>query len=339
MMRVLHLLATPSYSGPAQAVLTLARGQRAAGCEVHIQCDLKRRTALSEELLLPHLLKNQFVPDEHLELSVKSTPWAMLRDARWFSRQRFDVVHAHMSHDHLLSRVFPIRGATYIRSFHKPPAARGWIPFAHGYTVPSARYLPLPRRAPVLALPALLEVEVQPPVPSARSVRSSPRLGMISSFQKSRRHELGLKAFARIHAENPSSELWLLGDGALESQLRAQVGALRLNDSVKFLGYQPRQQFFELVGQLDEVWILGLGNDFAGRAALEARACGARVLTVDEGALGDWADAVVEPTVESIVAAALKFPVRSLPLPSSGGTVAELLEFYASASRSREASA
>ena len=61
-----------------------------------------------------------------------------------------------------------------------------------------------------------------------------------------------------------------------------------------FAGYQEGPAFVRWLQALDEVWILGLGNDWSGRAAAQARACGVRVVAVREGALERLADAVVE---------------------------------------------
>src|SRR5439155_19175885 len=91
----------------------------------------------------------------------------------------------------------------------------------------------------------------------------------------------------------PTARLVLTGDGELEPELRSIVSALGLEGSVTFAGYQRAESFVRWLQALDEVWVLGLGNDYSGRAAAQARACGVKVVAVDEGALASLADALV----------------------------------------------
>ena len=113
---------------------------------------------------------------------------------------------------------------------------------------------------------------------------------MVSTFKESRNHRLGLKAFAEFHRFNPNSELILIGDGVEEDDLRKLVSDLNLKDSVLFTGYLQEFEFVNYLQGLDLVWILGLGNDWAARAAAQAKACHIKVMAVDDGALSSYAD-------------------------------------------------
>ena len=53
-MKILHLLASPVWSGPAEPVALLAAAQRALGHDVRVAIDRKRLLVSSEELALPH---------------------------------------------------------------------------------------------------------------------------------------------------------------------------------------------------------------------------------------------------------------------------------------------
>ena len=54
-MKILHLLASPTFSGPAENVLGLALAQRELGHEVSVAVDRKRTVVTSEELFVPKL--------------------------------------------------------------------------------------------------------------------------------------------------------------------------------------------------------------------------------------------------------------------------------------------
>ncbi|NOK06461.1 MULTISPECIES: glycosyltransferase [Myxococcus] len=340
-MRILHLLASPFYSGPAENVALLAQAQRAAGHDVTVAVDRRRKEVLAEEPAAPRFEELGLLDEGGLELSVKSPPWRMWRDLRRLKARTVDVVHSHFSHDHLLARWGRPSGAILVRSLHAPRSLRSSLPAADAYTVPASALLPrlLEKGATAQVLPALVDARFQP-APDARSLRAelglegTPVIGMVSTFQPSRRHVVGVDAFALYRKQRPEARLVLVGDGGLLEQTRKQVQDLGLADAVTFAGYQQGDAFARWLRALDEVWLLGLGNDWSARAAAQARACGVRVVAVDEGALSDLADVRVEtPTPDAVVAAALsdqRAPVRH---PTNEQIAAEVLALYARARR------
>jgi glycosyltransferase involved in cell wall biosynthesis len=331
-VKILHLLASPFFTGPADAVSQLALAQRALGHEVFIAVDRKRALTTSEELIVPRLEAMQLLSPAELELSVKSSPLTMLRDVMVLRGLSLDVVHSHFSHDHTLARLGRPPRSTLIRSLHAPRSVRWTMPAADGFTVPMhslGRKL-LGKR--VLVLPALVDAAFTP-APDRATLRASlglptqgRLLGMVSTFQPSRRHQLGLEAFAaRLHRE-PSANFVLVGDGGLAPTLREQ--ARSLGSSVQFVGYQSGAAFIRYLQALDEVWILGLGNDWSARAAAQARACGVRVVCVDEGDLARYADELVEPTVESLLAGSESDARCDVTLEAPQSIAARVLQFY-----------
>lgn len=328
-MKILHLLASPAFTGPAETVTQLALAQRRLGHEVTVAVDRKRDRPTSEEPIVPRLIPLGLLDLGGLELSVKSSPWAVARDVLNLRGRQLDVVHSHFSHDHTLARLGRPRGAALIRSIHAPRSVRWAMPAADGFTVPDPQ---LGRRLlgkRVLVLPAMVDPSFVPAddrvklreslgLPNAKKV-----IGMVSTFQPSRRHELGLDAFAQLHERDPDTAFVLVGDGELEAALKA-----RAKGRVHFAGYQSGAHFVKHLQALDEVWILGLGNDWSARAAAQARACGARVVAVDEGALAHWADAVIEPSVDALVAASEASTRHQVAIETSDAIAKRVLEFY-----------
>jgi len=335
-MRILHLLASPFWSGPAELVAYLALEQRALGHEVTVAVDRKRAGGAAEEPIVPRLKDLGLLDEGGLELSVKSLPWQLVRDAARLRKRKVDVVHSHFSHDHLLASLARPRGARLVRSVHAERSLRRSLPWADAYTVPSPELLRrlvrmrLPR---AMVLPPLVGPEFAPAqdraaLRSALGLSAGPWVGMVSTFQPSRRHGLGLTAFARLRARVPEARLALVGDGALEAEIRAQVAALGLSEAVTFAGYQSGAAFVRWLQALDEVWVLGLGNDHSGRAAAQARACGVRVLAVDEGGLSSLADVIVEANPDSIADAALSGERREVALASNRAIAGSVLSLY-----------
>lgn len=329
---MLHLLASPVFSGPAEALLLLARAQRQLGHQVTVAIDRKRHRVTSEEPALPRFVAAGLLDDGGLELSVKSTPWAMAQDVLKLRRRGVDVVHAHFSHDHVLARLATRPGRIVVRSFHAPRSIRASAPRADGYTVPALTLRgPLPE-ASTLVLPALVDPVFAPPVSRASARLASgfhgaPLIGMVSTFQPSRRHLLALDAFCIVLKRHPDARLVLAGDGTELPRISARIAALGLTHAVSLPGYLPLPSLVALLQSLDELWVLGLGNDYAARVAAQAAACGVRVVAVDEGALAQYADALIEPDATAL-AAACQGARRPHAVASSTEVAEHLLALY-----------
>jgi len=334
-MRILHLLASPVFSGPAEVVAQLARAQRALGHDVSVAVDRLRTGLSSEEPIVPRLRAQALLDEGGLVLSVKSSPLDLWRDVRRLHARAVDVVHAHFSHDHLVARLGKPRGARLLRSLLAPRSLRRWMPRADGWTVSSEAELRRlgDRRGPAMVLRAVAAEAFRPPADRAAlrmelGLTGAPLVGMVSTFQASRHHDVALEAFARLREAAPEARLLLVGDGILEPAVRARAIDVGLTDAVTFAGYRQGDDFVRHLQALDAVWILGLGNDWSGRAAVQARACGVRVVAVDAGALPALADACVTLDPAVIAETTLDNVRRQTPLPTAEEVARRVLALY-----------
>jgi len=264
---------------------------------------------------------------------VKSSPLAVARDIRTMRSIAVDVFHCHFSHDHLLARWGRPKTTTLVRSIHAPRSVRRLMPVADAWTVPfEALKRPFMGDC-VMVLPPLVSASFVPPASRVEVRRrlelpEVPLVGMVSTFQPSRRHELGITAFEELVRRRPEAQLVLVGDGELLGSVQALVKAKGLSARVHFVGYQRGAAFVRWLQALDEVWVLGLGNDFSARAAAQARAVGVRVVGVAEGALPTFADVVVAPDATAIATAALTADRRQVALERPDALAARVLELY-----------
>jgi L-malate glycosyltransferase len=314
-------------------VALLALAQREAGHCVEVAIDLKRHTTASEELAAPRLRALGLLSAQPWVLSSKSMPWEWFRDARTLKKRPWDVVHSHMSHDHWLARFALRKGTILVRSIHAERSLRRAIPQAHALTVPYEEALQGVRNRKAIFLPALTADEFKPPEDRAGLKRAlglgqGPVVGMISTFQASRRHAVALEAFAQVRARVSTAFLLLLGDGALQEEIRREAARLGLKDAVRFAGYRRGDDFVRHLQAMDEVWILGLGNDWSGRAAVQARHCGVRVLGVREGALTTLADVLCEPDATSVAEASLSGASSTKTWPTNPEIAERTLGLY-----------
>ncbi|HZI15471.1 MAG TPA: glycosyltransferase [Myxococcus sp.] len=342
-MRILHLLASPFFSGPAENVALLAQAQREAGHEVTVAVDRLRTDVPAEEPAVPRFRELGLLDEGGLELSVKSSLGQMWKDLRRLRARQVDVVHSHFSHDHLLARWGRPRGAVLVRSIHAPRSLRATLPAADAYTVPASELLRWMKKRRKLAqvLPPLVDARFRPAADKYAlrqelGLEGSPLGGMVSTFQPSRRHAMGVEAFAMYRMDLPVARFVLVGDGALLEPTKRLVADKGLSHVVTFAGYQQGENFVRWLQALDEVWVLGLGNDWSGRAAAQARACGVRVVAMEEGALRDLADAgAMAPVAEAVVAAALSDNMNPVAHPSNAQITRDVLDLYALARKGR----
>ncbi len=339
-MRVLHLLASPVFSGPAEGVALLAAAQQRAGANVSVAVDTTRPGTGTEEPSVPRFEALGLLDARGFALSTRGGPLSFLRDAVRLRGASVDVVHCHSSHDHWLASVARPRTAHLVRSIHAPRSLRWSLPPAAAFTVPAVELLPRLRPTPTLVLPPLVDQHFRPSPDRAALRRAlglppGPVVGMASTFQPSRGHGVALAAFALVRRRVPDVTLVLLGDGVLEPAVRLAVWEAGLSDAVHLPGYQRGAEFVRWLQALDEVWVLGLGNDWAGRTALQARACGARVVASALGGLPTWADAVLPAvTPEALAAAALGEDRREVQLPDVDSVARDVLALYRSAGAS-----
>jgi glycosyltransferase involved in cell wall biosynthesis len=303
--------------------------------------DRRRTEVAAEEPAVPRFEALGLLDVGGLELSVKSPPWVVWRDLRRLRARSVDVVHSHFTHDHLVARWGRPRGAVLIRSVHAPRSLRASLPSADAYTVPASSVITRLLGRRVRVLPPLVDPRFRPAgdreaLRRELGLTGAPLVGMVSTFQASRRHTLGVEAFARLRRTQAGARLVLVGDGERVEPVRQQVRSLGLEESVTFAGYQQGEAFVRWLQALDEVWVLGLGNDWSARAAAQARACGVRVVAVGEGNLPALADVLVEEPTPEAVATASESGARALVAHPSNARIAEdVLALYEQARTER----
>ncbi|MCC7375652.1 MAG: glycosyltransferase family 4 protein [Verrucomicrobiales bacterium] len=106
--------------------------------------------------------------------------------------------------------------------------------------------------------------------------RLDPRMGL----------DLLIEAFARVQAASGPgrAQLWLAGKGPAEAALVARIRALKLDASVKLLGFLPDAELPRLLGAADATVMPSLDLEGFGLATAESLACGTPVLGSRAGA-------------------------------------------------------
>lgn len=109
-------------------------------------------------------------------------------------------------------------------------------------------------------------------------------IGCVASFTPVKRHDLLVDAFARVHAQDASARLLLVGDGALRADIEARINAAGIGTAVRLLGARPDVD--RILPALD-VFALASSTEGMSNAILEAQACGLAVVATAVGGNGE----------------------------------------------------
>lgn len=342
-MRILHLFSDYRWTGPADPVLTLVQALKGRGLAVKLACG---PAFAGEAVSLPGRAAERGLVVEsafHLDryCGVLHTLQDLWRLPRYLRRERVDVVHAHLSHDHAIGALcarWAGRRIAVVRTNHKGSAlARGrldawWLRFATDAYVGFSRRiaeadqgrLKLPEERVGVVAPALDLARFNPDRPY-RDIRAewgiSPEMvvgGIVARVQRHRRFEVLIQAIKRAAEQVPELRFFVIGRGErLRSCVQEPVAALGLERVVLLPGYRS-EDYVDYLNALDFKVFLVPGSDGTCRAAREAMALGKPVIAARRGILDelvphDQAGWIIDDRVENLAAAMVEF-TRNLQL-------------------------
>jgi glycosyltransferase involved in cell wall biosynthesis len=296
-MRVLHLTAGTKWTGPAAVAVAQVQAMRAAGIEAEIA--IARDSPLASRLAGHGWARPVLAPGRR--------PGDFLDDVSaldgLLSREPFDVVHSHASHDHLVARAaVGRRGRALVRSFHHEkgfrPAFSSWgqrrasgFAFSNGALQKDfcARFRPA---APCARFSPVAEIERIFPGPADPAVRSSLGIpadafvvGTIGKMAPGRGHDAAI----RILAGTGDARVALLHVGKGESKERLWKLAAVLGVASRNFGAGYREEDLpEIYRAMDAFLFTASGADQGHRAILEAMASGLPVVALDLPGVADF---------------------------------------------------
>ncbi len=289
-MRILELLSSPVWTGPAEPMASAARELLRRGHRVEVAVDSRRPGDLRERLRSAGLA----VRDD-LVLSTRSGPLAFLSDVRRLRSRRgdLDVLHAHFSHDHGIA-LLAWRGrreGRVVRTVHSGRSLRARFLQGEAHrrsdglmAVCEAHARLLRERfgvreERVAVVRGAVDLEAfDPRGPDLRGELAipagAPVAGIVSRVKPDRRHADLVDAFRGVADRIREARLLVVGRGEGLEALRARVASSGLGGRVIFAGYRTGAELAAAYRTLDVKVLLAEGNDGTCRALLEAMACG-----------------------------------------------------------------
>jgi L-malate glycosyltransferase len=329
-VRALHLFSNFKWTGPAEPAVELVRRLGSLGhrCELAISTYTKGGDSRA---LLEEARARGVEPLLRFELPKHFAPIRDLRDARALARHLDetspDVLHAHLSNDHLVGAVarrFSSSKTALVRSIYEGEIRR--LSFRDRLCLRRTDAVIAPGRRAAEGLlaagvrPSRVKV-VEPPLdldrfdPSRVLPDIRPDLGLapeefvvgvIARVQRRRRFDLLLEAVAAAVEKVPRLRLLVIGRGThLEAVARKPAKRLGLEPVVRFPGYLSGEKYLAAIAAMDAVAFLVPGTDGTCRALRETMAMGKPAVVTRRGILGEVVDQgrtgfVVEERPEAI---------------------------------------
>jgi glycosyltransferase involved in cell wall biosynthesis len=300
-VKVLELLSSPAWTGPAEPMASVARQLQARGHSVEVAVD-----ALRQGDLRAKLTGMGFTVRDDLALSTKAGPIAVVRDLARLAQigRGFDVVHANFSHDQTLA-VLALRRRgeqRVVRTIHSSRAfgrlrgpvhrrSDGLIAVCERHAERlRERFRIAPER--VVAIRGAVDTSFfTPHGPDLRQELgidlSAPVVGIVSRVKPGRGHADLLAAFALVLEELPDARLVVVGRGEGLPELEEGIELLGLREKVVLAGYRTGAELAAAYRTFDVKVLMAEGNDGTCRALLEAMACGRPAISFAAGAPGE----------------------------------------------------
>ncbi len=282
-MRILNLVAGEKWTGPAAVVFDQTAALIAAGVEA--QFAFVAGSPLAERLLPLGWARPL--------LTHPRTPGNVFRDARRLRetvlREKFDILHAHTTHDHALA-VLAARGATarlartihHLRHALPGPAPRVLFRSTRGFAFANGSIAEAFGR-PGTVLAPVVDTERFRPGEGRAATRQRFGLpeglllaGTVSKMAAGRGHEEAIRAAAEV----PSLGLAHVGHGERMPDLKARAAILGVSARNFWLGYLE-DALPGLYGCWDIFLFTASGSDQGHRAILEAMACALPIAALD----------------------------------------------------------
>jgi glycosyltransferase involved in cell wall biosynthesis len=356
-MKILHLLSDWKWTGPAEPVVNLCRELEVRGHEVllayrkppfEVSDSIEKRVRArgvkaTDQFHLNHVLK------VHKGFSLKDNLYDLVHLPRFIEREKFDILHVHQTHDHVIGGVAAKRSShrvMVIRTDHKrEPLAPTWgnrflvqrctdglVTFCQASQATYRDHFSLPaervgRISPAVDLGA---IGARMPYRDMRPVfgigRGDLVVGTVARFQRYRRTAILLKALKLLTGAVPTIKGLLVGRSSqMEESVVKPMKRLGLEGHVILAGYRT-EDYFDTIASMDIFVFLMAGSDGTGRALREAMALGKPVVVARRGMLPEMVEdgvsgIVVEDTPDT-VAGALARLIRDPDLRARMGEAA-----------------
>ncbi len=300
-LKILHLFSDWRWTGPAEPVLQMCQGLQGLGH--HVLLAYRRPQAQGVRSLDDMVRGSGIHATDRFHLDRYMNPGNTISDLRQLPRlmrrERFDVLHMHLSHDHFLGALCAkmVGKATrplMVRTLHKrdvlkPTCANRWLmrhlsdgylTFTEGFRREYIKRFGLPPSRIVLQ-PMTVDLARFDPDRSYQNMRGAfgippeaPLIGIVGRFQRYRKMDLFLKAAKILLQERPDTFFLVIGRSSqMQQTVVRPLHELGIAKRVVLAGYRDAD-YEDTLACLDIFSLLMPGSDGTARAVREALSLG-----------------------------------------------------------------
>lgn len=275
-MKILHLAAGNRWTGAAAPAFAEVEALRQAGVDAHYAYV----GGYKLEAKIGHF---DFA---HPIIAKAQNPVAFLRTVSaiegMLRRHGFDVVHAHLTHDHWLAR-FATRDsrAKVVRTFHSQrvlrsdPLTRSLLKRTDALCVVNDTFR-IEGRQRHFTPPPLDQRQFDPDGADVRATYGiaddAKLITVIGKLSRDRGFEAALDTFALVRKSLENARLMIIGHGEHRPTLEAHAAQLGITPDVTWAGYHE-DDLAEHYRAADVLLFTARGSDEGHRAVLEAMSC------------------------------------------------------------------
>jgi glycosyltransferase involved in cell wall biosynthesis len=342
-LKILHLFSDWKWTGPAEPVVNLCKGLEKRGHDVTlayrkpphpIDESVERRVLeegiqATDRFRMNHVLKlshPSFIGDTFYDLTQLS---------HYLRQERFDILNAHHSHDHVLGGIAARRmhhPVIVLRTDHKRNSIEaGWgnrllmsrltdgiITFSEKSRKECIERFHLPPER-VGKIPPALDLQRYARGRSFKDMKAvfgidpgDVVIGMTARFQQYRRTDVFLEAMQKIVKEYPKVKLLLVGRSSqMEESVVRPMKRLGIAPWVILAGYRT-DDYVDTLACMDIFVFLMAGSDGTARALREVMALGKPIVVSDQGMLPELIEQGVSGWVVKITPDELATAVLTL---------------------------
>ncbi len=304
-MKCLHLFSDWKWTGPAEPVVSLCENLAAEGIDVSLAFrkapeDFKERTVGKEAQKQGVRGYDGFRLNRYF--SIGDWFFDVRAIGRYATEQKVDIVHAHLTHDHVLAAL-GLQGkktSLLIRTDHKRDGlgpgygmkmllARtdALVSYAHTIQQHDMTAFNFPEERTAVLSPGVR-------VPSAPShdlrtelgIRADEKvIGVIGRLKPDRGYDVILRAFKMLREREGGVKLVIVGRSSqIEESVKKPLAALGLENDVILAGYRLND-YFPMIATFDLFVMMRAGSDGTARALREVMAMGKPAIVSNRGML------------------------------------------------------
>jgi glycosyltransferase involved in cell wall biosynthesis len=230
---------------------------------------------------------------------------------RYIAREKFDVVHMHLCHDHslggILTKLLGKKRPLLVRTLHRRTVLKdslgyrlqlkcltdGWLTYTENFRQAYIKRFALDSKR-VAVQPMPVDLERFRPDREFRDMRQefgiaaeAPLVGIVGRYQKYRKAEVFLEAAAKVLKQIPEARFVVIGRSSqMQETVVKPMKELGIEHAVVLPGYRI-DDYDDVMASLDIFSLLMPGFDGTARAVREAMALGKPCVVSDFGMLPD----------------------------------------------------